>query len=339
MVEILAQPQDNLCVVGDDDQTIYAWRRADVRRMLDFPSRHPGCRRIVLATNYRCPPEIVRAASRLVAVNQERVPKRILAVGRISGPRRIRTWHLRGPDGPDQLAARLATWAGTDHSVAVLARTRTGLGPYLMAFLRAGIPHATAVPAPIESPAVVALVAELRAATAHAPPFHALMALRTGRGWRRSDPDDSLADEDHDALDAALGWATWHRRVDTYLAAHDAALDRLRRLRDPGAPIELTTIHGSKGREWDTVAVVGLEADGLPNRRSIVRSDGPARALEEERRLAYVAVTRARQRLILAYDPARPSPFLTEMASGRADAILPVKPATARPRVRQPTGS
>ncbi len=339
LVELLALPEDSLCVVGDDDQTIYAWRRADVRRMLEFPARHPGCRRIILATNYRCPPEVVRAASRLVSVNRERVPKRILAVGRGTDSRRIRTWHLRGPDAADQLAARLAPWAGLDHRVAVLARTRTGLAPYLMALLRAGIPHATAVPAPIESPAVVALVAELREAAAHAPPFHALLALRSGRGWRRSDPDDSLADDDHDALDAALGWATWHRRADSYLAAHDAALERLHRLRNPAAPIELTTIHGSKGREWDTVAVVGLEAETLPNRRSVDQSAEPARALEEERRLAYVAITRARQRLILAYDPARPSPFLAEMASGRRVAGLPAEPATARPRARQPTGT
>jgi DNA helicase-2/ATP-dependent DNA helicase PcrA len=339
LVELLALPEDSLCVVGDDDQTIYAWRRADVRRMLEFPVRHPGSRRVILATNYRCPPEVVRAASRLVSVNRERVPKRILAVGRPTDSRRIRTWQLRGPDGADELAAQLATWAAPDHRVAILARTRSGLAPYLMAFLRAGIPHATAVPAPIESPAVVALVAELRAAAAHSPPFHALLALRSGHGWRRADPDDSLADEDHDALDAALGWATWHRRADSYLAAHDAALDRLRRLRDPAAPIELTTIHGSKGREWDTVAVIGLEADNLPNRRSVEGSAEPARALEEERRLAYVAITRARQRLLLAYDPARPSPFLAEMASGRRTAVVPSGPAKGRPRARRPTGT
>lgn len=339
LVELLALPEDNLCVVGDDDQTIYAWRRADVRRMLDFPARHPGCRRIILATNYRCPAEVVRVASRLVGVNRERVAKKIVAVVSPADCRRVRTWRLTGPDGPDRLAARLAAWASPDHRVAILARTRTGLTPYLMALLRTGVPHATAVHAPIESPAVAALVAELRSAAEHVPPFHTLMALRAGRGWRRSDPDDTLADEDHDALDAALGWATWHRRVDSYLAAHDAALERLRQLRDPLAPIELTTIHGSKGREWDTVAVVGLEADSLPNRRSVEQSDQPARAMEEERRLAYVAVTRARRRLVLAYDPARPSPFLAEMATGRPTATVPVRPARDRPRARQPTGN
>ena len=77
--------------------------------------------------------------------------------------------------------------------------------------------------------------------------------------------------------------------------------------------IELVTVHGAKGREWRTVVVLGLEEERFPNRRALVGADNPARALEEERRLAYVALTRATQRLILAYDPARPSRFLAEM--------------------------
>ena len=340
LVEILAQPEDNLCVVGDDDQTIYAWRRADVRRMLDFPSRHPGCRRVILSTNYRCPPEVVRAATRLVGVNQERVSKRILATPRSPDPRRVRTWLIRTPDAGDELARRVAAAASQDHPAAILGRTRSELGPYLMALLRAGIPHATAVPAPIESPSVAALVEDLRRASAPGPPFHLLRAIRAARRWQRTDPEDALGDDDHAALDAALGWAAWHQHADAFLAAHDAARDRLQRLRDPGAPLEVTTIHGSKGREWDTVAIVGFEEDRLPNRRSILQAVDPARALEEERRLAYVAVTRARQRLILAYDPARPSPFLAEMAGGRPVATVPPRRSSrGRPRARQPTGS
>ena len=84
-------------------------------------------------------------------------------------------------------------------------------------------------------------------------------------------------------------------------------------LRRPDARVELATAHGSKGREWETVVLIGFEADRIPNRRSLVDADDQDRAMEEERRLAYVALTRATRRLILAFDPAKPSPFLTEM--------------------------
>ena len=85
-----------------------------------------------------------------------------------------------------------------------------------------------------------------------------------------------------------------------------------RGLRDPSTR-ELATVHASKGREWETVVLIGFEADRIPNRRSIAGALDPERALEEERRLAYVALTRATRQLILAFDPARPSPFLAEM--------------------------
>ena len=62
LVRILAEPEQNLFVVGDDDQTIYAWRLADVRRILGFSELYPSARRVQLATNYRCPPPVVAAS-------------------------------------------------------------------------------------------------------------------------------------------------------------------------------------------------------------------------------------------------------------------------------------
>ena len=76
--------------------------------------------------------------------------------------------------------------------------------------------------------------------------------------------------------------------------------------------LTLATAHSTKGLEFDHVAVVDMDAGRFPSQRSLDDADDPVRALEEERRLAYVAWTRARRSLTLVYDPAAPSRFLLE---------------------------
>jgi len=108
------------------------------------------------------------------------------------------------------------------------------------------------------------------------------------------------------------GWAAGFRSVEGFLVAMDHARARLEALRDPQAPVELITVHAAKGREWATVIVIGFEEERFPNRRALIGATNPLRAVEEERRQAYVAMTRATERLVLAFDPARPSRFLAD---------------------------
>jgi DNA helicase-2/ATP-dependent DNA helicase PcrA len=313
MVRILAEPEQNLFVVGDDDQTIYAWRLADVRRILRFSELYPGARRVQLATNYRCPPAVVAASRRLIATNAERFEKRIDPTpGRANDPTAVVMMASAGFDWADRLAA-LATIEGANGGCCILARTRAELTPVALALLRAEQPHATSLPTPLEAAPVRALLDAARHLPPAESPFPALLRLRAARGWRRGDGDDALGDDDHAAIDALLGWASAFARLDRFLAAGDAVLERLSRLRDPTAPVELVTVHGAKGREWPTVVVIGFEEERFPNRRALQGAADPARALEEERRLGYVAITRATRRLVLAFDPARPSRFLEEM--------------------------
>jgi DNA helicase-2/ATP-dependent DNA helicase PcrA len=313
LVRILAEPQRNLFVVGDDDQTIYAWRLADVRRMLGFADDYPDARRVQLATNYRCPPAVVAASRKLIATNAERFEKRIDPTpGRRADPDAIVMVASHGPEWADRLAA-LAAAEGARGGCCILARTRAELTPVGLALLRAGQPHATRVPTPLEAEPVRALLDGARRLPPSEPPFAALLRLRAMRGWRRADGDDALGDDDHAAIDALLGWAVAFPRVDRFLEAGDEVAARLARLRDPAAPIELVTVHGAKGREWPTVVVIGFEEERFPNRRALLGAADPGRAIEEERRLAYVALTRATRRLVLAFDPARPSRFLAEM--------------------------
>lgn len=314
LVRLLAEPERNLFVVGDDDQTIYAWRLADVRRILTFESSYPGARRVQLATNYRCPAPVVTISRRLIAVNRERFTKRIESAPKAAaGPGAILFLSTATAEWPDAMAALAAGEARAGRTICFLSRTRAELGPMLLALARAGQPHTTTVPAPVQADPVQRLVAASRKRPAHDHPFEALLRLRAGHGWRRADQSDDLADDDHSALDALLGWAVGFRRLDGFLEAHDRAVARLEALRIPDAPVELVTVHGAKGREWQTVVVLGMEEDRFPNRRSLVDAADPERAVEEERRLAYVALTRATRRLILAFDPARPSRFLAEM--------------------------
>ncbi|HEX6473917.1 MAG TPA: ATP-dependent helicase [Candidatus Limnocylindria bacterium] len=327
LVRLLAEPERNLFVVGDDDQTIYAWRLADVRRILGFEAIYPGTQRVQLATNYRCPAPVVAISRRLIGVNRERFAKRIDASPSAAGdPGTILAYPTVHAAWPEGLVGLAASEAGAGRTVCFLARTRSELGPMLLGLARAGVPHTTAVPAAVQSEVVQRLIAVARELPGHAIPFGALLGLRAGRGWRRADASDAISDDDHAALDALLGWAVGIPRLDQFLEAHDRALARLEALRRPDAPIELVTVHGAKGREWQTVVVLGMEEDRFPNRRALVDAVDPQRAVEEERRLAYVALTRATRRLILAYDPARPSRFLDEMGIG----------ATGRPQGRPP---
>jgi DNA helicase II / ATP-dependent DNA helicase PcrA len=315
LIRLLAAPEDNLFVVGDDDQTIYAWRLADVRRILRFSTDYPAARRVMLATNYRCPPSVVAASARMVAANRERFVKPIRAPARATPDAgSISAWDTARPNWPDVLARLAAAEDAAHRSLCFLSRTRGELTPILLALIRAGVPHASAIAPLVESERVISLIDAARGLDTREHPFHVLRRLRAGHGWVRDAPTaDLLGDDDHATLDALLGWTTGFARTDAFVAAYDVARTRIAALRDPTAPVELATVHASKGREWETVVLIGFEADRIPNRRSLVDADDLGRAMEEERRLAYVALTRATRHLILAFDPTRPSPFLAEM--------------------------
>jgi DNA helicase-2/ATP-dependent DNA helicase PcrA len=322
LVRLLAAPEDNLFVVGDDDQTIYAWRLADVRRILRFFADYPAARRVMLATNYRCPRTVIDASARMVAVNRERFDKPIRAPANV--PRdggAISAWSTSSPDWPDAVARLAAREDAAGRSLCFLSRTRAELTPILLALVRAGVRHTTAVPPLVEAEPVIKLIEAARTSQDRDHPFHVLRRLREVRGWARGTPSgDLLSDDDHAALDALAGWTAGFATTDAFVAAYDAARARIATLRDPDAAVELATAHGAKGREWETVVLVGFEGDRMPNRRSLIDADDPDRAMEEERRLAYVALTRATRQLILAFDPARPSPFLAEMGFAPARA-------------------
>jgi hypothetical protein len=129
--------------------------------------------------------------------------------------------------------------------------------------------------------------------------------------------DEPLPVETGDLLAALVGWAAPYRSLADLADAVDRHRARIAALRRDDAQLTLATAHSTKGLEFDHVAVIGMDAGRFPSARSLRESTEPQRALEEERRLAYVAWTRARRSLTLVYDPASPSSFLLEAFSER----------------------
>ena len=294
---MLAGAARNVFLVGDDDQTIYAWRLADVRRVLDLAASLPGLRRVDLVTNYRCPRPVVDRAVKLIAGNRERFAKTIQARPNAEGQLFL------VPDAGDDVArARrlLREWAGHAEGVhAVLARTNAELAPYAAVALEMGLPYRAADDGLLlDDPRLDVLLGTDKDGTAELPAVS--LARRAGR--------DPLAR-------ALLSWATPYRTWAELRAAVGVARERRAELRRDDAELVLATAHGTKGLEFDHVACIGLDDGVFPSRRTLEEADDPYRALEEERRLAYVAWTRARKSLVLVYDPAAPSTFLREAFS------------------------
>jgi superfamily I DNA/RNA helicase len=309
---LLAGEQRNVFLVGDDDQTIYAWRLADVRRVLNLAASLPGLRRVDLVTNYRCPRSVVERAVRLIEANHERFAKTIQPGPLADGELYV------VPDAGDELARarRLLTeWYGrhgdTD-SYAVLARTNAELAPYAAVALEMGFPYRAAEDGLLlDEPDLDRLLADL---PADEMPAVALARVERGRVAR-----------------ALLAWSLPFVTAANLAAAINDARRRRSELRRDDARLVLATAHGTKGLEFDHVAVIGLDENVFPSRRTLAEAADPARVLEEERRLAYVAWTRARRSLALIYDPAAPSPFMREAFSD-AELGLAVAPSASMRR-------
>ncbi len=329
---LLAAPANRVFLVGDDDQSIYGWRLADVRRVLGLAASLPGLRRVDLATNYRCPRPVVDRAVRLVSANRERFAKEIRARGEAPG----RLVLAPAPPDPVRRAERvLAALPDDGGSRAILARTNRALLPAAAVALERGIPfRGDGVTLLLEDPRTDALVADAVVATpAHWPPLLRLGFLARHPGQSADGHPDQPAptlaarpdgpsmpipaDVDSetteaDLLAALLAWAARYDTLEELATAVAVARARLAALRRDDAALTLATAHATKGLEFDHVAVVDMDAGRFPSARALADSPEPERALEEERRLAYVAWTRARQSLFLFYDPGAPSPFLAE---------------------------
>jgi superfamily I DNA/RNA helicase len=301
---LLAEPANRILLVGDDDQSIYGWRLADVRRVLGLDAHLSGLRRVDLEVNYRCPEPVVERAVRLVEHNRERFAKRIRA-----GPAAIGALILApdAADDPIRLERAMRGWPDDGSTRAVLARTNRELIPAVVVALAASIPfRAARLDLPLEDPELDGMLAEARDRAEAEEPL--LLTLGRCRPEARDARTARLAG-------TLLAWAPAFPDLATFIEGVEDARRRLAELRRDDALLTLATAHSTKGLEFDHVVILGMEAGRFPSARAVGNAQDPARAYEEERRLAYVAWTRARRTLTLLYDPTVPSPFLLEAFS------------------------
>ena len=381
LVQMLAAPEDLLLCVGDEDQCLYAWRRASVERVIELDQLYPGLERHALARNYRCPVSIVDASRGLIEHNHRRFPKRILAGSTTPGT--ITLAAAADLEAQGAHAARIVKDLDQGQAV-ILARTtrvlsgialglaqegirffgperikrRLGEAATLIAYLRVLGSRDLARPEDVDRMFQVPnrylpdgaednVASALRSGQTFAA---AIGRLRVHEDWRRRSLSEAA--ELFDVLGTVTDASTLvHRlRTDGGLDRHYAeaenlspadrsAVDSLEQAEETAAGmsvtefagaldyqaniieqhfdrkgIELATIHGAKGRQWPLVIVAGVEEGELPHARSLENAADPIAELEGERRLAYVAFTRAQRELLLMYKSERPSRFIAEAA-------------------------
>ena len=371
LAELLSGYHGNLFVVGDPDQTIYTWRGANVKFILEFENRHPGAKTVYLNTNYRSAPQILSASNALIAKNRDRLDKSLVAV-RADMPKPLYYHAKTTALEADWITAQIRAMTDGGRSpseIAVLYRAHYVSRALEESLIRNKIPYVlysgvefykrkeikdvicylrmvysaddVSFLRTVNEPRRGIGRTRLTALKAHAAEhqctlYESLLALLDEDLFRRSRameyvrmvekykaiydqmPLTELVTEiltesgyeemlrncgEEERLDnlAELKQAVFdfERKageevtLGNYLD-HAALFTNLDTVERPSS-VRLMTIHAAKGMEYPVVFLCGLSEGIFPGRRADTREK-----LEEERRLAYVAFTRAKDRLFLS---------------------------------------
>lgn len=313
----------NRCFVGDPDQAIYGFRGASVRHIMEL-AREPGLELHTLELNFRCAPLICSAANRLIGHNQDRLQKLTLSPGDdILGQVLLRPQNGIDDEERTRILDNVRKLLSIDvpaMEIAILCRYNSTVGEFAQAAEAMGLPvrkkaeQKLPVDWGLTRAAVELLHAPYNSMTART--FAKMMwgAARASQLQREADirqkplvdllpmsvpPLFSMQIEDlltalarlevsRESLD--LVRERWEEMTAPTLPALSLSMAQKPEHHELGEGVTITTIHGAKGREWHTVYVVAMEQEIMPGKRD----------LEEERRIAFVAITRAKARLVLS---------------------------------------
>src|SRR4051812_42881538 len=315
LLDLWRGERDDLCVVGDPSQTIYSFTGASPSHLLEFTRRHPGAAVVRLVRDYRSTPQVVALANGLLARTGGRgsLARLELVAQRPPGPEPTLTAYEDDVAEAAGVAGRVRELiaAGTPASeIAVLYRTNAQSEPLEQALADAGVPYLVRGGERFFArkevrDAVLLLRGAARGGIGDGTLGDAVRSVLATLGWTPQAPAAAGAVRDRwESLQALAALAD-----DLAVQDPEAGLGQLvaeldERAAAQHAPtvqgVTLASLHAAKGLEWDVVLVVGL-SDGLV---PISLAEGWD-AVEEERRLLYVGVTRAREHLHLSWARAR----------------------------------
>src|ERR687898_930876 len=293
LLQLLAERHRNVCVVGDPDQSIYAFRGADIRNILEFERDFGETTTIPLEQNYRSTNTILRAANAVISHNSERKPKNLWSDLGDGDPVRVlevEDEHAEARFVASEIA-RLVDEGVNGSEIAVFYRTNAMSRVLEDILVRQEIPYQV-----IGGPRLYAR-AQVKDLIAYLPVIENLQELvGVAREYQETAAEPNLS--------------TFLQEISLF-SDQDA-------LRDRQSLVTLMTLHNAKGLEFRAVFMIGMEEGVFPHSRSIEQNE-----LEEERRLAYVGMTRAKEHLTLTHASARalygnrnynlPSRFLDEL--------------------------
>lgn len=356
LVQMLAAKHLNISVVGDDAQAIYSFRGADFRNFLNFDRDYPGAKIVKLEQNYRSTKTIITAASALIQNNKVQKPKKLWTENEDGEP-----ITLVGAEDPDTEGGWVAEEArkifrkDPHASIGVLYRTNAQSRPIEQALISENLPYKIFGGLKFyERKEIKDVIAGLKVAlnpedTISGERLEKSLGKRTGgrvldtmRGsaknlgiielinafLRESGYAEFLADkftnpqERLENISELVNYATQFETLEAFLervsllaSADEPSTDVIG---GKANPITLMTIHIAKGLEFEYVFIVGVNEGLLPHEKSMTRME----EVEEERRLMYVAMTRARIKLYISFHTF-PSRFLHEIPNDLLEFISP----------------
>lgn len=315
---------EDLCVVGDANQTIYTFAGASSSYLLGFERDHPGAEIVRLERNYRSAPQILDVANRLMRGRPGALELRAATAGRgVAGePVAYEDDAAEAAGIAEAIAAELASGTPPEQ-IAVLHRVNEQAPLLEQALAARGIVARSLSGTPFFEIRAVRMLGSALAVHAQRypedPARKFVADAARDLGWALSRADSKLPLADWLGLDALVRFAesapatTDVARFHAEFEDREAAKGEL-----PMRAVVLGTLHAAKGLEWESVHLVGLAEGLLP----VVHARGLP-AIDEERRLLYVGLTRARRRLSLSWSrrgsrgaERQPSRFLPELRSG-----------------------